>query len=211
MPKTLTAARVRKRLAGTSMPPDPLAVDMTDISRRMPEAVVRGLLPSLRPAGVLIPLIDRADRLSVLLTERSRSLKHHAGQVSFPGGGMEPHDTDIKATALREAHEEVGIHPADVEIAGYLMPTPTVTGFAITPVIGFVRENFTLKVDPIEVEMAFEVPLEFLMDKRNEQHSEREFNGVTMPVVTFHYEGHRIWGATAGMLVTLRKSLLKRR
>lgn len=120
---------------------------------------------------------------------------------------MEDHDADITATALREAHEEVGIQPHEVDIAGFLLPTPTVTGFAVTPVVGFVRESFELRVDPAEVEKAFEVPLDFLMDWRNEEHSERDFQGTTIPVVTFHYERHRIWGATASMLVALRQLL----
>ena len=205
--KAISAAEIRRRLSGTRMPDDPLGVDMTDISDRMPVNIVRELTNNLRPAGVLIPIIERQQSLRVLLTERSADLRHHAGQVSFPGGGMEIHDTDIIATALREAHEEVGIQPHEVDIAGYLNPTPTVTGFAVTPVVGFVRETFTLRVDPVEVDTAFEVPLDFLMDYRNEEHSERHFQGATVPVVTFYYDGHRIWGATAGMLVTLRKLL----
>jgi 8-oxo-dGTP pyrophosphatase MutT (NUDIX family) len=189
------------------MPEDPLAVDMADISVRMPASVVRGLSTNLRAAGVLIPIIERPEALRVLLTERSADLRHHAGQVSFPGGGMEAHDVDIIATALREAREEVGIQPHEVDIAGFLNPTPTITGFAVTPIVGLVRETFTLKVDPMEVERVFEVPLDFLMDYRNEEHSERDFQGTTIPVVTFHYDGHRIWGATASMLITLRQLL----
>jgi 8-oxo-dGTP pyrophosphatase MutT (NUDIX family) len=205
--KAISAVEIRRRLSATRMPADPLAVDMADISRRMPAGVIESLSNNLRPAGVLIPIIERRDALQVLLTERSADLRHHAGQVSFPGGGMESHDADIIATALREAQEEVGIQPYEVDIAGFLNPTPTVTGFAVTPIVGFVRETFRLKVDPTEVEKAFEVPLDFLMDYRNQEHSEREFQGATIPVVTFHYNGHRIWGATAGMLVTLRQLL----
>ena len=207
--KAISAAEIRRRLAGTRMPADPLAVDMADISNRMPDSVVSKLATDLRPAGVLIPIVERRQSLSVLLTERSSSLRHHAGQVSFPGGGMEAHDADITATALREAQEEVGIEPHEVDIAGFLNPTPTVTGFAVTPVIGFVRESFCLNIDPVEVESAFEVPLDFLMDPRNEEHSEREFEGITIPVVTFHYDGQRIWGATAAMLLTLRQLLVR--
>lgn len=206
--QAISAAEIRRRLAGTRMPDDPLAVDMTDISNRMPQSVVRKLATDLRPAGVLIPIVERRALLSVLLTERSSNLRHHAGQVSFPGGGMEAHDADITATALREAQEEVGIESHEVDVAGYLHPTPTVTGFAVTPVIGFIRESFRLTIDPGEVQTAFEVPLDFLMDRRNEDHSEREFEGITIPVVTFHYDGHRIWGATAAMLLTLRQLLV---
>jgi 8-oxo-dGTP pyrophosphatase MutT (NUDIX family) len=207
--QAISAAEIRRRLAGTRMPEDPLAVDMGDISKRMPESVVSQLATNLRPAGVLIPIVERQESLNVLLTERSAELRHHAGQVSFPGGGMEAHDADITATALREAREEVGIEAHEVDIAGYLNPTPTVTGFAVTPVIGFVRESFILTIDPAEVQTAFEVPLDFLMDQRNEEHSEREFEGITIPVVTFHYDGHRIWGATAAMLLTMRQLLVE--
>lgn len=207
-PILLDAARVRQKLSGTRMPADPLAVDLRDIGQRLPAALLENLGPTLRPAGVLIPLIEHAGALSVLLTERAADLRHHAGQVSFPGGGMEAQDTDIRATALREAWEEVGIHPDAVEIAGFLEPTPTVTGFAVTPVVGLVAPTFELKVDPLEVARAFEVPLEFLMDARNEVHSERDFGGIRVPVVSFHYGAHRIWGATAGILISLRRLLL---
>lgn len=205
--KSISAAEIRRRLSGTRIPSNPLAVDLSDISGRMSAILLRNLAEKLRPAAVLIPIIERRHELAVLLTERSSALKHHAGQVSFPGGGMEDGDTDIVATALREAHEEVGIHPHEVDVAGFLNPTPTITGFVVTPVIGFVRESFRLSVEPREVQAAFEVPLDFLMDSRNQEHSEREFEGNTIPVVTFQYDGHRIWGATAGMLVSLRRLL----
>jgi 8-oxo-dGTP pyrophosphatase MutT (NUDIX family) len=207
--KSISAVEIRRRLSNTRMPEDPLAVDVSDLANRWPVGEIDALTANLRPAGVLIPIIERRASLSVLLTVRSSELTHHAGQISFPGGGMESHDIDIAATALREAQEEVGIHPHDVDIAGFLLPTPTVTGFAVTPVVGFVRETFSLRLDPVEVETAFEVPLDFLMDVRNEEHSEREFRGSTFPVVTFHYDGHRIWGATASILVTLRHTLIE--
>ena len=119
---------------------------------------------ALRPAGVLIPVIDRREGLSVLLTQRSATLKHHAGQVSFPGGRMEAQDSDVVETALREAREEVGIRPESVAVIGYLPPMPTVTGYAVTAVVGLVTEEVTLQLDPTEVEYAFEVPLAFLLD-----------------------------------------------
>jgi 8-oxo-dGTP pyrophosphatase MutT (NUDIX family) len=214
MPDTLqsiSAEEIRRRLSGTRMPDDPLAVDVTEMQNRLPERTVQELSANLRAAAVLIPIIERGDSLAVLLTERSAALKHHAGQVSFPGGGMETHDEDISRTALREAHEEVGIHPDEVDIAGFLHPTLTVTGFAVTPVIGFVSSEYRLQVDPEEVESAFEAPLDFLMDSRNAIHSEREFRGTTFPVTTFHYGGHQIWGATAGMLLTMRRLLIHRK
>lgn len=208
MPALIDAARIRRRLAGTRAPDDPLDVDVSALSRRLPEAEIRALLPGLRPAGVLIPIFERPGALSVLLTERSPALRHHAGQVSFPGGGMEPGDADITATALRETHEEVGIHPSRIDVAGYLDPTPTVTGFAVTPVVGFVRGEPELVVDPTEVETAFEVPLDFLMDPGNEVHTDEEHGGILFRVTTFHYEGYRIWGATAGIIARLRELIV---
>lgn len=208
MPEFPDAARIRQRLAGTREPLDPLDVDTAALSRRLPDEQVRALLPVLRPAGVLIPLIDRGGTLSVLLTERSASLRHHAGQVSFPGGGMEPHDASITETALRETHEEIGIVPSAIDVAGYLNPTPTVTGFAVTPVVGFVSGDPDLVVDRTEVETAFEVPLDFLMDRSNEELSEEEHGGIMFSITTFHFAGHRIWGATAGIITTFREIIL---
>lgn len=209
MSAPLDADRVRRKLAGTRMPRDPLDVDFTHIGTRMPEAVIEGLRPKLRPAGVLVPIIEREQTLSILLTERSADLKHHAGQVSFPGGGMEAHDSDIAATALRETHEEVGIHPSEVDIAGFLEPTATITGFAVTTVVGFVQPTFELNPDPVEVRRVFEVPLTFLMDDRNARYSEREFGGSMVPVVSFEYGEHTIWGATAGIIIALSNILIK--
>ena len=208
MPGLPNAVRIRQRLAGTREPTDPLDVDVAALSRRLPDEQVRALLPNLRPAGVLIPLIDRNGTLSVLLTERSAHLKHHAGQVSFPGGGMESRDTSITATALRETHEEVGIRPTAIDVAGYLNPTPTVTGFAVTPVVGFVVGEPEVIVDRAEVARAFEVPLDFLMDEGNEVQTEEEHGGILFRITTFHYDGHRIWGATAGIIKTFREKIL---
>lgn len=208
MPGLPNAVRIRQRLAGTREPADPLDVDVAALSRRLPDEQVRALLPNLRPAGVLIPLIDRNGTLSVLLTERSARLKHHAGQVSFPGGGMESRDSSITATALRETHEEVGIRPAAVDVAGYLNPTPTVTGFAVTPVVGFVVGEPEVIVDRAEVARAFEVPLDFLMDEGNEVQTEEEHGGILFRITTFHYDGHKIWGATAGIIKTFREKIL---
>lgn len=163
---------------------------------------------SLCAAGVLIPVIERVAGLSVLLTQRSAELKHHAGQVSFPGGRMEEHDADVVQTALRETHEEVGIPPQAIDVVGYLPPMPTVTGYAVTPVVGLISDDVPLRIDRTEVEYAFEVPLAFLLDPRNERALERVYEGRRIPTVEFHYEGERIWGATAHILVELRKILL---
>ncbi len=206
----ITTAMLRERLAGTRLPDDPTAVVMPPGSENWPAEIKAALTESLKPAGVLIPVIERDSGLTVLLTQRSAELKHHAGQISFPGGRMEDHDADIQATALRETHEEVGIEPSDVTVIGFLNPMPTVTGYAVTPVIGVVlADPNALKVDRTEVEFAFEVPLAFLLDKRNACEAEREFRGHTVPIVEFRYEGHRIWGVTAHMLLELGEKVFK--
>ena len=162
-----------------------------------------------KPAAVLVPLVQHRHGTTVLLTQRTDHLHHHPGQVSFPGGRMEEHDSDVVETALRETQEEVGIPPESVAVIGYLPPMPTVTGYAVSAVVGLVSEQLSLEIDHTEVEYAFEVPLEFLLDPRNERALEREYRGRRIPTVEFHYEGEHIWGATAHMLVELRKILLK--
>ena len=209
IPDELTAALLKERLAGTRAPEDPLDVVMPAGSERWPAVTLEQIRQTLRPAGVLIPVIERLAGLSVLLTQRSAELKHHAGQISFPGGRLEEHDRDVVQAALRETHEEVGIPPQSIAIIGYLPPMPTVTGYAVTPVVGLVTEDVPLQLDPTEVEYAFEVPLAFLLDSRNERALEREYKGRLIPTVEFHYEGEHIWGATAHMLVELRKRLIK--
>ena len=205
----LTAAFLQERLAGTRAPANPVDVALPSGSERWPSYIRERITETLQPAGVLIPVIERAAGLSVLLTQRSADLKHHAGQVSFPGGRMEDHDSDVVQTALRETHEEVGIPPQAVAVVGYLAPMPTITGYAVTPVVGMVDEGVPLRIDRTEVEYAFEVPLEFLLDRRNEQALERVYRGRRIPTVEFHYEGERIWGATAHILVELRRIIIE--
>ena len=210
MPKrhlNLTATDIKRRLAGTAMPQDPLDVVPPE---RWPARAQREITVNLVAAAVLIPIIHREHSLSVLLTERSPDLKHHAGQVSFPGGRMDPGDSDVRATALRETHEEVGIAPSEVEIVGYLDPNPTVTGYAVTPVVGLIELQNELVIDPLEVKSAIEVPLPFLLDEDNQESSEREFAGVTVPIAEFNYGEYRIWGATASMLIEFRRILINR-
>ena len=203
----INTALLRERLANTRLPSDPTDVMMPPGSDDWPADMREALTASLKPAGVLIPVMARHSRLSVLLTQRSAELKHHAGQISFPGGRMEEYDNDIRATALRETHEEVGIHPDDVAVIGYLEPMPTVTGYAVTAVVGVVEAPLELKIDRSEVELAFEVPLDFLLDKRNARAAERVYRGRTIAITEFVFEGHRIWGATAHMLLEFSKKV----
>ncbi|WP_321393011.1 CoA pyrophosphatase [Emcibacter sp.] len=164
----------------------------------------RGELP-LKPAAVLVPLVDRSEGMTVLLTKRSSELKTHSGQVSFPGGKCDEGDENAIATALREAREEIGLTDDKVEIIGALEDYETVTGFAVSPVVGFVRPDIVLQPDPSEVEEAFEVPLDFILNEANQQLQSREWQGQTRHFYVFPHPDHYIWGATAAMLVRFSK------
>lgn len=206
----LSAAALRRRFAGTALPEDPLDVMMPPGLRRWPHAMRERLAGPLRPAGVLVPIMQRPEGLSVLLTQRAAHLRHHAAQASFPGGRMEPQDANVRATALRETHEEIGVEPERVEVIGYLRSMPTITGFAVTPVVGLVPGDLELTIDRTEVEYTFEVPLHFLLDEGNDQLAEREWEGRRFRLREFHYAGERIWGATAYMLLAFRNYLLNK-
>lgn len=204
----ITADNVRQSFVDTALPADPLDVIDYPGSEHWPTSLQEQLSGSLTPAGVLIPIFDRPGTgLSVLLTQRSAELKHHAGQISFPGGRMEPDDANIAATALRETHEEVGIVADSVSVIGYLEPMPTITGYAVTPVIGLVDTAVTVSVDRTEVEFSFEVPLPFLLDAGNRRIVLRDLHGKSFPMAEFNYDGHRIWGATAMMIIQFIKVL----
>jgi len=209
-PHDITTAHLRQCLNETRKPVDPTDVVMPIGSDDWPYRLKRKLSDTLKPAGVLIPVIERdATNLSLLLTQRSAELTHHAGQVSFPGGRWEPDDTDIVATALRETHEEVGIAQDDVTVIGYLSPMPTITGYAVTPIIGVVSGDIELRLDRTEVEYSFEVPLPFLMDVGNQKMVDLDLDGRTATMAEYHYEGQRIWGATAFMIQEFIKRLIK--
>lgn len=205
----ITTELLRRKLADTELNQDPLNVVMPIGSEQWPRELREALPRTLKPAGVLVPVLQRSGGPSLLLTQRSAALTHHAGQISFPGGRMEESDADIEATALRETHEEVGIEPHLVSVFGWLDAMPTITGYAVTAVVGAVSADAELRIDRSEVEEAFEVPLEFLLDRRNARAGVREYMGRTLPVIEFHYGGHRIWGATAQMILQLRNKLLK--
>jgi 8-oxo-dGTP pyrophosphatase MutT (NUDIX family) len=162
---------------------------------------------ALRAAAVLVPLVDHPDGMSVLLTQRTAHLSAHAGQISFPGGRIEEHDADPIAAALRETEEEVGLSRERVSVVGRLDNYVTGTGFEITPVVGLVVPPFALAIDPYEVAEAFEVPLAFILDRRNHQRVERESAGRRRAFFVLPFEGRNIWGATAGILVNLAEVL----
>jgi 8-oxo-dGTP pyrophosphatase MutT (NUDIX family) len=162
---------------------------------------------ALRPAAVLVPLVDRAEGMSVLLTQRTAHLSAHAGQISFPGGRIEPEDPDAVAAALRETEEEIGLPREHVTLIGRLDTYVTGTGFEITPVVGIVDAPFALTIDPFEVAEVFEVPLSFVLDPGNHRRTEREFEERRRVFFVLPYQNRNIWGATAGMLVNLAEVL----
>jgi 8-oxo-dGTP pyrophosphatase MutT (NUDIX family) len=162
---------------------------------------------TLRPAAVLVPLVDHAHGISVLLTQRTAHLSAHAGQIAFPGGRIEEDDADAVAAALRETEEEVGLPRDRVSVIGRLDTYVTGTGFEITPVVGIVAPPFPLAIDPFEVAEAFEVPLSYIVDRRNHQRVERHSGGHLRAFFVLPYEGRNIWGATAGILVNLAEVL----
>lgn len=156
------------------------------------------------PAAVLVPLVLRETGMTVMLTRRTEHLRDHAGQISFPGGRCEDTDDSPMVTALREAQEEVGLAPAQIEVLGFLPEYRTGTGFRITPVVGLVSPPLNLKLDDFEVAEAFEVPLDFLLDRNNHQRHSVEYQGVLREYYAMPWKGYYIWGATAGMLMSLQ-------
>jgi 8-oxo-dGTP pyrophosphatase MutT (NUDIX family) len=169
-----------------------------------------GMTPAsaaLRRAAVLVPLIDRPGAMSVLLTQRTSHLSAHAGQISFPGGSIEPDDANAAEAALRETEEEIGLPRDHVTLIGRLDTYVTGTGFEVTPVVGIVAVPFPLAVDPFEVEEVFEVPLSFVLDPNNHRRMTRVFEERTRIFYVLPFEDRYIWGATAGMLVNLAEVL----
>lgn len=159
------------------------------------------------PAAVLVPLVERRSGLTVLLTQRTDHLHHHPGQISFPGGRVEDIDSGPVTTAVRETEEEIGLARGYLEVAGFLDPYQTITGFRVTPVVAFVRPGFQLELDAFEVAEAFEVPLSFVLDPNHHLRQVRCVQGSERYYYVLSYGDRRIWGATAAMLVNLYDKL----
>ncbi|MEN9659477.1 MAG: hypothetical protein RL571_2942 [Pseudomonadota bacterium] len=164
-------------------------------------------LPSSRAAAVLIPLVLHPAGVSVLFTERAAHLSTHAGQVSFPGGAFEKQDIDLVATALRETQEETGIPIERVEVVASLAEYFTISRYRVTPVVGLLQPGFEMAPDPGEVAAVFELPLEVLLDVRRYERRMVERNGQRGFTHFLEHDGRVVWGATAGMLMMLAKSL----
>jgi 8-oxo-dGTP pyrophosphatase MutT (NUDIX family) len=154
-------------------------------------------------AAVLVPLVSREAGIQILFTQRTAHLDDHAGQICFPGGRAEPGDASREDTALRETEEEIGLDRGRIVALGKLPDHEMPSGFRITPVVGWIEPPFALKLDPFEVAGAFEAPLAHFLDERNYQRREYDFRGRHRQYLAIPFEGRYIWGATAGMLLSL--------
>lgn len=201
--------QIRAQLAGTKAPADVVAEAAERLRPLFPVDEWMARKP-MALAAVLVPLMDRASELTVLLTERSAALPDHPGQISFPGGRIESVDAGPADAALREAFEEIGMPRSSAEVIGYLPAHMTLTGFAVTPVVAVVTPDFDLKLDPREVTQVIEIPMSFLADSRNHGSEQREVAGRRLTLPVFDFGGHRVWGATAIMLAELCRLLDKR-
>lgn len=193
-------ARVRQRGAIGELPDVGDHILNPDLAQLMER-------PTARAAAVLVPVVDRPEGASVVLTVRAETLRKHAGQIAFPGGTIDPTDVSAEAAALREAEEEIGLTPDFVEVVGRLPSYSTGSGFRITPVLSVVRPGFHICPSPHEVADVFEVPLGFLMDSANHARATREFGGHTRHFYVIPFGERRIWGITAGILRTLYERL----
>lgn len=192
---------LRRALRPLDEPPGQVPLNGDELADLLPAG------QALRPAAVLVPLVPRPEGWQVLLTRRSVKLPQHGGQISFPGGRIEATDAGPVAGALRETHEELGIDPVTVTPLGLLDVYATISSYAVTPVVGVVAPNQAWRPDPREVDMVFEVPLRFLLDRSNLRREERHFRGRLRGYYVYPYGEHAIWGATAGMLVNLLERL----
>lgn len=194
------AAWLRQAASPLHAPPDGVAWNQQELD---------GLLPpgEPRPAAVLVGIVAHEAAPTVLLTRRHDGLRHHAGQVSFPGGRIEPGDHSPAAAAMREASEEVGLQPAQFTPLGYLDPLLTITGFRVVPLLGLIVSDFIAVPDPGEVAEAFEVPLDLLLDPLRLEEKQLQFGGRARHVLQYRYDQQRIWGVTASILFNLRERL----
>ncbi len=196
LPDRLDRIWLRERLSACRGRPAPFPGDQAEPEEMCGPAT---------PAAVLIGLVPAAEGPRILLTRRTAHLKDHAGQISFPGGRIEPFDPDPVAAALREAEEEIGLEPSRVEVLGEIARYRTRTGFLIHPVVGWIEPPATLRPDPFEVAEVFDVPLAFALDPANHRRDSYERDGRRREFWVVPYESRYIWGATAGILVNLAR------
>jgi 8-oxo-dGTP pyrophosphatase MutT (NUDIX family) len=208
MPPANFFERARTRLALDAPPAldDPNVVpDKGDHELNLEMKALWAVRP-IRPAAVLVPVVDRAEP-TVLLTQRAIHLPQHPGQISFPGGKIEPSDDTPLAAALREAEEEVGLDASVVDPIGYLDLYMTTQGFRIVPLLARIAPDYRLTLNPSEVDEAFEVPLQFLMEPGNHQKHSRDWEGIKRYYFEIPFEHRKIWGVTAGILRNLYEKI----
>lgn len=204
-------------VSGDRLMPDALRQRFESPPMWAPEISVERRFTEREPAhaSVLVPLVLR-DTMTVLLTQRTDHLTDHPGQISFPGGRAETFDADATATALREAHEEIGLSPSHIDVIGTLPTYTTGTGFIVTPVVALIHPDFSVLADPFEVAEIFEVPLAFLMSPANHHRHSVEIGDVRREFLSMPWQGrdergrarrYFIWGATAAMLRNLYRFL----
>jgi 8-oxo-dGTP pyrophosphatase MutT (NUDIX family) len=198
-------ARIRERLAGTHPRHDEDSLLLPGLTREQSREYRTFFPVNPIPAAVLVPLVSRGDGLTVLLTQRATELKNHAGQISFPGGRIEASDGDPVQAALREAQEEIGLEPRFVSVAGFLPDHLVIPGYRVTPVVAFLAPGFELALDSTEVQDTFEVPLAYVFEPGNRTSRRRKFGDAEVELCDIPYREWNIWGATAGMLVTLQR------
>ncbi|KUI99192.1 CoA pyrophosphatase [Vibrio sp. MEBiC08052] len=162
---------------------------------------------NLRQAAVLVAFVERSTGLNVIFTKRAAHLKHHPGQVSFPGGKCERWDTSVYATAIREATEEIGLTQQQVELIGCLPALKTVSRFSVTPVVAFASPHYQVTMDPNEVAEVFEVPADYLLHPRNLHHATFVLKNARHQVFAIPYQRHFIWGATAQIVHALQQQI----
>ena len=196
-------ARILRRFEG-SRPRHELADwRMLGVDPERSRRLQRHFPPDPIPAAVLVALVDRPEGLSVLLTQRASQLANHAAQISFPGGRLEDTDADVAGAAVREAQEEIGLDPARVRVFGYLPDHLVFSGFRVTPVLSLVTPPIALIPNPAEVAEVFEVPVSHVFDVSNHKARLRRVGDEDMLLYDIPWQGQNIWGATAGMLLTL--------
>ncbi len=200
--------RLRRGLADTHLDL-PRPISDLELPLKLDKLLAPRLLAGMRPAAVLAPVIRRGSDLSMLFTVRATALRAHGGQISFPGGRRDEGDDGAVGNALREAQEEIGLDPEQVEVLGYLDDYPTLTGFLVTPVVGIIDGEPALQADAGEVAEIFEAPLDFVLDPRSFERRILSRDGINVPFFELNWQQYRIWGATAGMLWNLSQKVAR--
>jgi 8-oxo-dGTP pyrophosphatase MutT (NUDIX family) len=200
--------RIRAALVGSAEHPRVFA------ERALPPSLMKLATPEfferLKPAAVLLAVMNFGEQPSLLLTRRSERLRQHSGQISFPGGRRDESDATLVLSALREAHEEVGLPPENVEILGFLDDYPTLTGYRITPVVGLVAKSFTPAPHADEVAEVFDLPLSIALSAESYQEHVEQRDGLEFKLMELHWNSYRIWGATAAILWDFRNKVMGR-